>query len=98
MGKETGHVDSMWIDCIGKGKPSLPRSHATCRNASHFVFGASSALSKSTFATQLQHHFPQFLRCSQDDLGSRRDVESLVRLGLRNGMSVCIDRTNVNAL
>ncbi|KAK2465654.1 hypothetical protein APHAL10511_002198 [Amanita phalloides] len=55
------------------------------------------ASGKSTFATQLESHFPQFLRCNQDELGSRRDVERLARQALSNGMSVCIDRTNFDA-
>ncbi|KAF8629081.1 hypothetical protein AX15_003575 [Amanita polypyramis BW_CC] len=54
------------------------------------------ASGKSTFAVQLQHHFPQFVRCNQDDLGSRWDVENLARQSLRKGMSVCIDRANFN--
>jgi hypothetical protein len=51
---------------------------------------------QSTFAQQLQHHFPQFHRCSQDDLGDRRRVEDLARDTLAKGLSVCIDRTNFN--
>jgi hypothetical protein len=53
-------------------------------------------IQQSTFAEQLQHHFPQFHRCSQDDLGDRRQVEHLARDMLGNGMSICIDRTNFN--
>ncbi|KAI0747161.1 AAA domain-containing protein [Daedaleopsis nitida] len=49
---------------------------------------------KSTFAEALERHFPQFRRCSQDDLGDRRSVEALARTSLRDGLSVCIDRTN----
>ncbi|KIL65553.1 hypothetical protein M378DRAFT_76656 [Amanita muscaria Koide BX008] len=52
---------------------------------------------KSTFATDLQRHFPSFIRCNQDDLGNRRNVEDLARHALRDGLSVCIDRTNFNA-
>lgn len=52
---------------------------------------------KSTFAEQLQHHYPQFTRCNQDDLGDRRQVERLARESLGQGRSVCIDRTNFNA-
>ncbi|KAJ4473699.1 AAA domain-containing protein [Lentinula aciculospora] len=52
---------------------------------------------KSTFATALEHHFPQqWCRCNQDDLGSRIQVETLARESLRNGFSVCIDRTNID--
>jgi predicted kinase len=51
---------------------------------------------KSTFAVELQRHFPQFIRCNQDDLGNRLNVENLARNELRRGMSVCIDRTNFN--
>jgi len=51
---------------------------------------------KSTFAVELQRHFPQFIRCNQDDLGNRGKVENLARNELRTGMSVCIDRTNFN--
>ncbi|RPD55552.1 P-loop containing nucleoside triphosphate hydrolase protein [Lentinus tigrinus ALCF2SS1-7] len=49
---------------------------------------------KSTFAQALERHFPQFHRCSQDDLGDRRSVEALARRSLRGGLSVIIDRTN----
>ncbi|OBZ78277.1 hypothetical protein A0H81_02671 [Grifola frondosa] len=50
---------------------------------------------KSTFAEALEQHFPQFRRCNQDDLGGdRRKVEALARQSLRQGLSVCIDRTN----
>ncbi|KAF7370845.1 hypothetical protein MSAN_00718200 [Mycena sanguinolenta] len=52
---------------------------------------------KSTFAQALQEHFPELVRCNQDDLGDRRAVEHLARLSLRNGSSVCIDRTNFDA-
>ncbi|KAF8075076.1 hypothetical protein FPV67DRAFT_1475909 [Lyophyllum atratum] len=55
------------------------------------------ASGKSTFAQQLQNHFPQFHRCNQDDLGDRRQVERLARDSLARGLSVCIDRTNFNA-
>ncbi|KAF8998552.1 AAA domain-containing protein [Cyathus striatus] len=55
------------------------------------------ASGKSTFAENLQTHFPQFRRCSQDDLGDRRRVETLARESLDLGLSVCIDRTNFNA-
>jgi len=52
--------------------------------------------SQSTFAEQLQLHFPKFHRCNQDDLGDRRRVEQLARDMLSRGKSVCIDRTNFN--
>ncbi|KAF8801306.1 hypothetical protein BYT27DRAFT_7115205 [Phlegmacium glaucopus] len=52
------------------------------------------ASGKSTFAEHLQHFYPQFRRCSQDDLGKRHDVEYLARESLNRGFSVCIDRTN----
>ncbi|KAF5373333.1 hypothetical protein D9615_007444 [Tricholomella constricta] len=55
------------------------------------------ASGKTTFAEQLQHHFPKFHRCNQDDLGDRRQVEHLARNSLARGLSVCIDRTNFNA-
>ncbi|KAJ3982567.1 AAA domain-containing protein, partial [Lentinula detonsa] len=52
---------------------------------------------KSVFATALEHHFPhQWCRCNQDDLGSRVLVEALARDSLREGLSVCIDRTNID--
>ncbi|GJE91124.1 hypothetical protein PsYK624_072730 [Phanerochaete sordida] len=51
---------------------------------------------KSTFAEALQAYLPQFRRCSQDELGDRRAVEALARSSLRDGLSVCIDRTNVD--
>ncbi|KAJ7460609.1 P-loop containing nucleoside triphosphate hydrolase protein [Mycena latifolia] len=49
---------------------------------------------KSTFAQALEENFPVFVRCNQDDLGDRRQVENLARISLRKGSSVCIDRTN----
>ncbi|KAG7093784.1 hypothetical protein E1B28_007431 [Marasmius oreades] len=52
---------------------------------------------KSTFAEALARHFANFQRCSQDDLGDRQAVEELARQSLRQGLSVCIDRTNFNA-
>ncbi|KAH7922587.1 P-loop containing nucleoside triphosphate hydrolase protein [Leucogyrophana mollusca] len=52
------------------------------------------ASGKSTFAQALEEHFPQFRRCNQDDLGSRIRVEDLARRTLREGLSVCVDRTN----
>ncbi|GLB41709.1 putative AAA domain containing protein [Lyophyllum shimeji] len=55
------------------------------------------ASGKSTFAEQLERHFPKFRRCNQDDLGDRRQVERLARESLASGQSVCIDRTNFNA-
>ncbi|KAG2011399.1 hypothetical protein CC2G_011522 [Coprinopsis cinerea AmutBmut pab1-1] len=55
------------------------------------------ACGKSTFASSLQTHFPQFQRCNQDELGDRRSVENLARQSLKQGLSVCIDRTNFNA-
>ncbi|KAF5316381.1 hypothetical protein D9619_006123 [Psilocybe cf. subviscida] len=51
----------------------------------------------STFAEALQHHYPHFHRCNQDDLGDRRAVEQLARECLQDGLSVCVDRTNFNA-
>ncbi|KAF9564263.1 P-loop containing nucleoside triphosphate hydrolase protein [Agrocybe pediades] len=55
------------------------------------------ASGKSTFAEALQEHYPNFRRCNQDDLGDRRAVEQLARDTLREGLSICIDRTNFNA-
>ncbi|PIL27854.1 hypothetical protein GSI_11008 [Ganoderma sinense ZZ0214-1] len=52
------------------------------------------ASGKSTFAQALERHFPQFRRCSQDELGDRRSVEALARQTLGEGLSVVIDRTN----
>jgi len=52
---------------------------------------------KSTFALALQKHYPNFVRCNQDDLGDRRAVESKVRQALSQGKSVCVDRTNFDA-
>ncbi|KAG1746676.1 P-loop containing nucleoside triphosphate hydrolase protein [Suillus paluster] len=57
------------------------------------------ASGKSTFAQALERHFPlQFRRCNQDELGTRQRVESLAHRTLREGLSPCIDRTNVDAL
>ncbi|KAF5355250.1 hypothetical protein D9758_006029 [Tetrapyrgos nigripes] len=51
---------------------------------------------QSSFATSLERHFPNFVRCNQDELGDRRRVEALARESLSEGLSVCIDRTNFN--
>ncbi|KAL4063142.1 P-loop containing nucleoside triphosphate hydrolase protein [Scleroderma citrinum] len=56
------------------------------------------ASGKSTFAEALERHFPEFRRCNQDDLGSRKRVEELAHQTLREGLSPCIDRTNFNAV
>ncbi|KAF8899607.1 AAA domain-containing protein [Gymnopilus junonius] len=56
------------------------------------------ASGKSTFAEALQQHYPQFCRCNQDDLGDRRRVEQLAIETLNQGLSVCVDRTNFNAM
>ncbi|TFL01893.1 AAA domain-containing protein, partial [Pterulicium gracile] len=57
------------------------------------------ASGKSTFASALEQHYPDFWkRCNQDDLGGdRRRVEQLARESLSQGYSICIDRTNFNA-
>lgn len=52
---------------------------------------------KSTFAQALQDHIPQFHRCNQDDLGDRKKVERVARQCLAVGLSVCIDRTNIDS-
>lgn len=52
---------------------------------------------QSTFAEALEAHLPRFVRCNQDDLGSRQHVEARARECLRAGLSVCIDRTNFDA-
>ncbi|KAI0727464.1 P-loop containing nucleoside triphosphate hydrolase protein [Fomitopsis betulina] len=52
---------------------------------------------KSTFAHALEQHAPRFRRCNQDDLGNRQRVEASARACLREGLSVCIDRTNFDA-
>ncbi|QRV73809.1 AAA domain protein [Ceratobasidium sp. AG-Ba] len=51
---------------------------------------------KSTFASALQREFPEFRRCNQDELGKRRDVENAVHTALSRGLSVCVDRTNID--
>ncbi|KAI0255811.1 hypothetical protein BJV78DRAFT_576204 [Lactifluus subvellereus] len=51
----------------------------------------------STFAEALQRYIPQIRRCNQDELGNRRRVEDLSRTCLRQGLSVCIDRTNLDS-
>ncbi|KAF9054581.1 AAA domain-containing protein, partial [Panaeolus papilionaceus] len=56
------------------------------------------ASGKSSFAEALQEFCPEFRRCNQDDLGDRRRVEQLARESLNQGLSVCIDRTNFNAV
>lgn len=53
-------------------------------------------MTQSTFAHALERFFPEFRRCNQDDLGNRRKVEALALDSLRQGLSVCIDRTNID--
>ncbi|KAF7308733.1 Sorting nexin-41 [Mycena kentingensis (nom. inval.)] len=73
-------------------------SHPNQPPANDAVASTSSAPTPaSTFAQKLQEHFPQFVRCNQDDLGDRRQVENLARKSLREGSSVVIDRTNFDA-
>ncbi|KAH9975886.1 P-loop containing nucleoside triphosphate hydrolase protein [Lactifluus volemus] len=55
------------------------------------------ASGKSTFAEALQRYIPQIRRCNQDELGDRRSVEDLSRDCLWRGLSVCIDRTNLDS-
>ncbi|EIW79196.1 hypothetical protein CONPUDRAFT_59583, partial [Coniophora puteana RWD-64-598 SS2] len=50
----------------------------------------------STFAQALENRLPHFRRCNQDELGSRLRVEVAVRQALAEGLSVCVDRTNVD--
>ena len=64
--------------------------------AMNFASCADKLLTQSTFAEQLEHHYPHFRRCNQDDLGDRRQVERMARETLARGQSVCIDRTNFN--
>ncbi|TDL23670.1 hypothetical protein BD410DRAFT_768227 [Rickenella mellea] len=54
------------------------------------------ASGKSTFAQALEEHVPRFRRCNQDDLGNRKAVERLARQTLEQGLSVCVDRTNID--
>jgi len=54
------------------------------------------ASGKSTFAQALENQLPHFRRCNQDELGSRLRVEVAVRQALTEGLSVCVDRTNVD--
>ncbi|KAG8717735.1 hypothetical protein FRC08_006795 [Ceratobasidium sp. 394] len=51
---------------------------------------------KSAFANALQREFPEFKRCNQDELGRRGDVERAVHAALSRGLSVCVDRTNID--
>ncbi|KAG9074546.1 hypothetical protein FRC06_010611, partial [Ceratobasidium sp. 370] len=51
---------------------------------------------KSAFANALQREFPEFRRCNQDELGRRGDVERAVHTALSRGLSVCVDRTNID--
>jgi len=76
----------MWPYCLREGEISkwAPTSWAD------------TLLTQSTFAEQLEHHYPHFRRCNQDDLGDRRQVERMAREALARGQSVCIDRTNFN--
>ncbi|KAG8746182.1 hypothetical protein FRC10_005698 [Ceratobasidium sp. 414] len=51
---------------------------------------------QSAFANALQREFPEFRRCNQDELGRRGDVERAVHAALSRGLSVCVDRTNID--
>ncbi|SNX83664.1 uncharacterized protein MEPE_02371 [Melanopsichium pennsylvanicum] len=52
---------------------------------------------KSTFARALVHHFPNWHRCNQDELGDRHAVVYAARTALSAGLNVVIDRTNIDA-
>ncbi|SJL03705.1 uncharacterized protein ARMOST_07062 [Armillaria ostoyae] len=77
-------------------KPSLSSSSGDDSEKIVLILVGLIGSGKSTFAQALQEHFPIFRRCSQDDLGNRRVVEQLARDSLRQGLSVCVDRTNFN--
>ncbi|KZV85711.1 P-loop containing nucleoside triphosphate hydrolase protein [Exidia glandulosa HHB12029] len=52
---------------------------------------------KSTFAQALERHRPdEWVRCCQDELKSRKNVERMARDALDAGQSPVIDRTNVS--
>ncbi|KAG6868414.1 hypothetical protein C0993_003358 [Termitomyces sp. T159_Od127] len=85
-----GQVVLILCGLVGSGK--------VCRTRNHIVGAALTVFAlQSTFATQLQEHYPKFHRCNQDELGDRRQVEQLARDCLARGLSVCIDRTNFDA-
>ncbi|PBK99358.1 P-loop containing nucleoside triphosphate hydrolase protein [Armillaria gallica] len=77
-------------------KPSLSSSSGDGSEKIVLILVGLIGSGKSTFAQALQEHFPTFRRCNQDDLGNRRVVEQLARDSLRQGLSVCVDRTNFN--
>jgi len=52
------------------------------------------ASGKSSFATELEKLNPNFIRISQDVLGSRQACEHLARKSLSEGKSIIIDRQN----
>lgn len=82
--------------------PGCPHFSRSCgiwqgkNNSRSYRKNCSTSCFQSTFATALQEHVAHFKRCNQDDLGNRRAVENLARKSLREGFSVCIDRTNFN--
>lgn len=85
-----GQVVLILCGLVGSGK--------VCYTWNYLVDAALNVFTlQSTFATQLQEHFPKFQRCNQDELGDRRQVERLARDSLERGLSVCIDRTNFDA-
>ncbi|KIY70777.1 P-loop containing nucleoside triphosphate hydrolase protein [Cylindrobasidium torrendii FP15055 ss-10] len=75
------------------GNPSRDRASPTHGQVMLILVGLIGS-GKSTFAEALQSFRPEFVRCNQDDLGNRREVEFLARRSLAQGKSVVIDRTN----
>ncbi|PWN49251.1 P-loop containing nucleoside triphosphate hydrolase protein [Violaceomyces palustris] len=51
---------------------------------------------KSTLARSLHENFDSWVRCNQDELGSRDAVFSRARRSLLDGKNVIIDRTNID--
>ncbi|PWN91133.1 P-loop containing nucleoside triphosphate hydrolase protein, partial [Acaromyces ingoldii] len=53
---------------------------------------------KSSFARALQTHFPRYVRCNQDELGSRQKVQLAAEAALRSRVDsvAVIDRTNID--
>ncbi|KAG8835099.1 hypothetical protein FRC17_005220 [Serendipita sp. 399] len=52
---------------------------------------------KSTFSKAIESYFPQqFKRCNQDELRTRKKVEKVVIQSLSSGLSVIVDRTNID--
>lgn len=94
---------TMQTESQDQGQATMPRAESSGssqrRQQRMVVLVGLVGSGKSNFANSLcSRDSPfNFVRASQDVLGSRQAVESLVMRSLSQGKNVCVDRTNVDA-